>query len=170
MPTYPIHSNEELNEFLESYIPLVLAAAKKFDIDLKDDRFSGDHLGFQVMSGNEFDIYHQIILKNSKMIKDSVIHERRNRIYRFKDYLQADGIVVPRIEMFEPKPNADLADLRPGIEHISFTVEAYDDFLQECQKRGVPIDKVVDMKGSKFFKTKLIDNIEIEFRNDELGE
>lgn len=167
---YPIKSQTELNEFSNSYIEAVLEVAKKLNIDLGDDKFFGDHLGLQVLSGKEFDQCHALFLEYSEMIHDAIIHDRRNRVYRFREPLQSNDIIMPRIEMFEPKPGADLDKLRPGIEHIAFTVKDYDVFLEECRQNNVPIDKAVGMDGSKFFKTKLIDSIEIEFRNDKLGE
>lgn len=170
MFNYPIQSNKELNTFLNSYIEYVLSVAGSLNINLQDEIFLGDHLGLQVLSSEEFDKCHDMLLEYSEMIHDTIIHERRNRIYRFKKPLNIKGITLPKIETFEPKPNADISKLRPGIEHIAFYVKEYDNFLEECKHNNVPIDKAIDMSGSKFFKTKLIDNIEIEFRNDRLGE
>ncbi|OGG87939.1 hypothetical protein A2592_01785 [Candidatus Kaiserbacteria bacterium RIFOXYD1_FULL_42_15] len=170
MTNYPINSIPEINSFLEPYLNSVLTMANKLNINLLDKRFSGDHLGLQVLSKKEFDECHSALLKNSEMIHDAIIHERRNRIYRFKKILSLKGITIPKIEIFEPKPNADISKLRPSIEHIAFYIKDYDSFLKECKNNNVPIDKSIDTNGSKFFKTKLIDNIEIEFRNDSLGE
>ncbi len=170
MTNYPIQSIDEIKTYLESYLNSVLSVANRLNINLLDKKFSGDHLGLQVLSKEEFDKCHDMLLGYSEMIHDSIIHERRNRIYRFKEILSVKGIAIPKIETFEPKPNADIFKLRPGIEHIAFYVENYNNFLEECKQKNIPIDKVVDINGSKFFKTKLIDNTEIEFRNDSLGE
>ena len=170
MLNYPIQSNKELNTFLNSYIDSALSVAKSLNINLQGKIFSGDHLGLQVLSSEEFDKCHNILLEYAKMIHDTIIHKRRNRIYHFKKLLNVKGIIIPKIEIFEPKPNADITKLRPGIEHIAFYVEGYDNFLEECKKNNVPIDKAINIDGSKFFKTELINNIEIEFRNDRLGE
>lgn len=168
MINYPTHSYQELGEFLENYIADVLKVARQLNIDLKDPRFACDHLGMQVLSADEFDQAHQLLLEFSQMVHNAVIHERRNRFYRFNQPFVIEGISIPKIEIFEPKPEADLAKLRPGIEHIAFLVEDYNSFSTDCKKNNLPIDKEVDLNGSKFFKTKLIDNIEIEFRNDKL--
>jgi len=170
MPHYPIQTNKILNNFFNFYIKDVLAVADNMEINLRADNFFGDHLGLQVLSAEEFDKSHIIFLGYAEMIHDNIIHNRRNRVYRFKKPLEAEGITMPKIEIFEPKPEADISKLRPGIEHISFVVKNYDSFLEECKQKNISIDKVIDMGGSKFFKTKLIDNVEIEFRNDKLGE
>lgn len=167
---YPIHSTEEIEKYLAPYLKLVLFNLKQYNIDLNAISGSGDHIGLQVLSSQEFDDCHGILLKNSELIHDHVIHDRRNRVYHFKTPPQASDIIVPRIEIFEPKPNANIGKLRAGIEHVAFTVENYDEFLSDCQKRGIPIDKTNNLDGSKFFKTTFVNGIEIEFRNDQLGE
>lgn len=167
---YPISSPKILTNFLKSYYPLINFVANQFKIDLSNKDFIGDHLGLQVLSSKEFDQCHQTLLKFSKLIHDAIIHNRRNRVYRFNTPLNISGFTMPRIEIFEPKPEADLSKLRPGIEHISFTVSNWQELLKTCQQNNVPIDKVVEDKQGKFFKTKFINCIEIEFRNDELGE
>lgn len=170
MSYYPIETNKILNNFFDFYIKDVLVVADNMGINLQAGNFFGDHLGLQVLSVEEFDKSHIIFLEYSEMIHDNIIHNRRNRVYRFKNSLDAEGIKIPKIEIFEPKPEADISKLRPGIEHISFVVKNYDNFLEECKQKNISIDKVVDMGGSKFFKTKIINNVEIEFRNDKLGE
>lgn len=167
---YPVHTQEELVYFLEAYWPLVDFVLKQYEIRLGAGDISGDHLGLQVLSAEEFDECDALLLKYTRLLHDGIIHNRRNRIYRFFDPLQIPYLAMPSIEIFEPKPGADLSKLRPGIEHIAFTVASYDAFFADLKKRGVPIDKDADVKGSKFFKTKFINCIELEFRNDHLGE
>jgi len=167
---YPIHSIEELKEYLTPYLKLVLFNLKQYKINLNTINGRGDHIGLQVLLNREFDSCHKILLKNSKLIHDHIIQNRRNRIYRFKNPPQIGDICIPRIEIFEPKPDTNIKKLRAGIEHIAFTVDNYDKFLKSCQKKNIPIDKTNDMNGSKFLKTTFVNGIEIEFRNDQLGE
>lgn len=166
---YPIENEARLKKFLDFYIPLVLYAAELFSIDLFDKNFAADHLGLQALSAAEFDRADQLISGYSEIIHDEVIHQRRNRVYRFHAPITSNGLSIKGIETFEPKPGADLQRLKPGIEHLALRVEGFEDFYRDLQNRGVQVDKFVDMDGSKFFKTKLVNLVEIEFRNDYLG-
>jgi len=163
-------SSDVMQDFLNAYIPLVLRVGKTFLVNLKDARFSCDHLGFQAMSAAEFDASHELLDKYAKLIHAERIHERRNNVYYFNEPFIVDDIVIPKIEVFEPKPDAKKEQLRSGIEHIAFFAKDYDKFLVQCKKKGVLIDKTIDMANSKFFKTKIVNTVELEFRNDALGE
>lgn len=124
----------------------------------------------QITSKEEFNNVSKTLLTYSQLIHDRVIHNRRNRVYQFKETIVIFDISIPRIEIFEPKPGAEIKKLKPGIEHIAFKVDDYKSFINEFKKRNIPIDKEAEYeKGSFFFKTKLIDLVEIEFRNDFLG-
>ncbi|MGB0757263.1 MAG: VOC family protein [Patescibacteria group bacterium] len=167
---YTIRSNDKLQQYFELYIPLIKHYLGAYGIDIADSRFEGDHLGFQVHSAAEFEACDEILKEYSTLIKDSVIHERRNRVYEFKVPLEAHGVQMPRIEIFEPKPGADLPHLKPGIDHIALYVRDFDDFVFECKDKKVPIDKMKTFEeGSTFFKTVFYDLVEVEFRNDRLG-
>jgi len=167
---YQIKSSKELQAYLDKYIALVKNVAGTFDVNLTEARFKCDHLGMQVLSSDEFDQVSELLSKYSKVTRDNIIHDRRNRIFQFNTAFNIAGIEIPRIEIFEPKPNADSKTLKLGIEHISFKVEDYDEFLSKFEKQGHPIDKkgVFD-DGSKFFKTMFVNVVELEFRNDFLG-
>jgi predicted metalloenzyme YecM len=166
---YSIESPQKLQSWLEVYLPLVKQVAKEFQINLEDKKFSADHLGLQVISKQEFDDCDKLLLKYCTLIHNGAIHGRRNRVYQFNEPIRVDDIIIPRIESFEPKPGADARKLRPGIEHIAFKVKNYEKFFSECEANGLPIDKsMVDEEGSKFFKTKFLNCVEIEFRNDYL--
>lgn len=168
---YPIQSIDLLKEYLDVYMPLIIFGAKHYGINLNVSNIHGDHLGLQAVSKADFDKCHELLLQMADLIHDDVIHDRRNRVYRFKDIPESNGISVPRIEIFEPKPGADVSKLRPGIEHIAFTVDDYDVFVSECKQKNIPIDKEVDSDdGFRFFKTTFINGVEIEFGNEELGE
>lgn len=164
---YPVKTREELQAYLDAYMQIVLNVADSFAINLATANFVGDHLGLQVLSGEEFDETHKLLSNYSTMVKDSVIHDRRNRVYKFLSPLQTvSGVTFAGIETFEPKPTADLKKLKPGIEHCAFKVLDYDNFYADAQSRNIPIDKSVEMDGSKFFKTSFVNLVEIEFRND----
>ena len=168
---YPIQSNEILREYLDVYMPLIIFGLKQYGVNLNTSKIHGDHLGLQVLSKDEFDKCHELLLQISDLIHDNIIHNRRNRVYRFKEIPKSNGITIPRIEIFEPKPNADISKLRPGIEHIAFTVDDYDAFANEFKRRDMPIDKeVISDDGYSFLKTIFINGVEIEFGNHELGE
>jgi len=169
MNYYPIKTLHQLKEYLKVYVPLVKNVAESFSIKLTEDRFRGDHIGLQVLSKKEFDKCHKLLLPYSEVIHNAIIHKRRNRVYQFKKPLKVDGVVIPRIEIFEPKPEAVIRKLKAGIEHIAFVVKNYDRFLLACKKRKVPIDKEIEIGSSKFFKTSLLNLVEIEFRNNQLG-
>lgn len=165
---YPVHSIAELSAFFESYIPLIKHSLSTFNINLENFGISGDHLGLQVLSGDEFDSVHQLISSYSEVIKEGVIHERRNNTYKLNDFIIADGIELQSIEMFEPKPDAAISKLKPGFEHIAMKVEKYDDLKDYFKRDKLPIDKSVEYGGSRFFKTKFVNLTEIEFRNSYL--
>ena len=169
LQNYLIKDREQLENYINTYITKTIAVGNNLGINLHEKRFLGDHVGLQVLDAKEFDTVSDVLKGYSSLIHDTVIHNRRNRIFEFNQTLETDGISIPRIEIFEPKPNADLKKLRPGIEHIAFKVGDYGDFLAECQNRGIAIDKIIEYNGSKFFKTAIVDGIEIEFRNDLLG-
>lgn len=166
---YSIDSFSNLSDFCKVYLPLVVFQAKSYGIDLLDGNFVGDHLGLQVVSAEEFDWCHGKILEYSKTIMNGIIHDRRNNVYRFNKKININNIDLIGIEIFEPKPNTDLSKLRVGIEHVAFLVKDFDSFLEKCQKNLIPIDKIKIYDAGKFFKTKLINNIEIEFRSNFLG-
>lgn len=168
---YPIKTLQDLIDYLDVYGPLVVNTAKRFGIDLTSSNFMGDHLGLQVLSKEEFDAVDQTLLTYATLVHDTVIHERRNRVYRFAQPIKlACGISFKGIETFEPKPNADLSKLKPGIEHVAFKVTDFAAHLADCQKREVPIDKIGEWGPSKFFKTSFVNLVEIEFRTDFLGD
>lgn len=123
----------------------------------------------QVLNAEEFDESSKILSGYATLVHDHIIHDRRNRVYKFESPLEIGVIEIQSIEIFEPKPNADANTLKPGIEHMAFKVNEYDIFFEWFKQQGHPIDKSSDMDGSKFFKTKLVDMVEIEFRNDFLG-
>lgn len=167
---YPINTRYELNKFFESYSHIVLNQIKLFGIDLSEYGIVGDHLGLQVLSNSEFDLAHDYIIKYAKIIKKGIIHDRRNNTYLLKDFIKANGIEIQSIEVFEPKPTADLSKLKPGFEHIAMKVEKFDELLDFFDKKKLPMDKFVELGDSKFFKTKFVNLVEIEFRNDYLWE
>lgn len=167
---YCVDNPLSLKKYIDSYIPLVLTVAQNFKIDLTDSRFSGDHLGLQVLSAEEFDKVDKLLLSYSNLIHDNVIHERRNRVYQFNQPIESSGVNIKSIEIFEPKPNADLKKLKPGIEHIAFVAGEFDKVANHFKSNLLPVDKFVEYpNGEKFFKTSLVNMVEIEFRNGFLG-
>lgn len=167
---YSLNFPEELKDYLEAYLPLVKNIAEKYSVDLESNQFQADHLGVQVLSSEEFDQASEMLSAYSSLIHDNIIHERRNRVYQFNDPITASNLSLPRIEIFEPKPDAELRKLKPGIEHVAFMANDYDNLLANFKSNNYPIDKENTFDdGSKFFKTSLVNLVEIEFRNDFLG-
>ncbi len=162
---YSLESREKLQNYLNVYFPLVENVANSFGIDLYNTEIMGDHLGAQALSAEEFNIIDGLLGRYCSKLHGGVIHNRRNNIYKLNKPLLYKSIEIPLIEIFEPKPEADLSKLKPGIEHISFKVKDYDGFIDWFKVAGHPIDKEVEVNGSKFFKTKLMNLVEIEFRN-----
>lgn len=167
---YQVGTPATLKKFINVYIPLVLNIADSFSVDLTSNSFVGDHLGLQVLSSQEFNKVDEELLNYCSLIHDNVIHERRNRVYKFNIPIVSSGVSLQSIEIFEPKPNADVKKLKPGIEHVAFVSKDFDKTKAFFQEKDLPIDKFVEYpNGEKFFKTKLINMVEIEFRNKPLG-
>jgi hypothetical protein len=167
---YPIHSASELNKFLEKYIPMVRNQLDMYGIKPDEYGIKGDHLGLQTLSPEEFDAIHSHLIEFSDLIKEGTIHNRRNNLYKLHDFIETNGIELQSIEIFEPKPDAIISKLKPGVEHIALKVDKYEKLLTFFQSNSLPIDKIIEYEGSKLFKTKLINLVEIEFRNDYLWE
>lgn len=165
---YPTHSRDELETFIQSYIPLIKNQLKIFKIDLDRFGISGDHLGLQTISKEEFDLVHTQLISYSEIINEGNIHERRNNTYKLNEFIKCLDIEIQSIEIFEPKPTADISKLKPGIEHIAMKVDRFDELEEYFAKNKLPIDKSVQMNDSRFFKTKFINLVEIEFRNNYL--
>ncbi len=167
---FSLNSYTDLESFANVYLPLVENFLQKFSIDLSENIFKGDHLGVQVLSTQEFDTIDKLLSAYSKIIHAGLIHNRRNNIYKLNTPLKYKNIQIDLIEIFEPKPGADIRKLKPGIEHIAFEVKDYDAFLNKFKASDFPIDKEIDLNGSKFFKTAFINLVEVEFRNDSLAD
>ena len=167
---YSLSSPEELKAYLLPYLQMVKHVCHSFDIDLNSSNFSGDHLGVQVLDANEFENVSEMLSKYSTKVKDNLIHERRFRIFKLNTPLDIDGVVILDVEIFEPKPGADLSKLKPGIEHVSFRVSDYDGFFFFFYLRKVPIGKSNQIGKSKLVKTRFLNLVEVEFRNDSLSE
>lgn len=171
MQTTPLENHAELEGYLLAYAPLVQLMLRQYGIDVQQWSLQGDHLAVQARSAQEFDLFQQLLLQYADILREARLHDRRVTVFRFHGMLQTPRFSIPRIEVFEPKPEVDPKTLRPGIEHIAFTVPKYEALLADCRHRNVPIAKAMEREdGSKFFKTEFLNNCEIEFRNDELGE
>jgi len=163
---YPISTPAVLRKFIDSYIPLVFNQIENFKIPFKKFNIHGDHLGLQTISADEFDLVNDQLQNYSTLVKAGEIHNRRNNIYKLNNFVESGGIQIQSVEVFEPKPGANISKLKPGFEHIAIKVDEYEKLVDFFDKNNLPIDKSSEFNGSKFFKTKLINMIEIEFRND----
>lgn len=168
---YSLKNITELNEYLQVYIPLVNLFLKHYSLDLKQYNLLVDHIGVQMLNSDDFDQITEQLNTYSTLIKVKEIHNRRNGIFKLNTEFIVNGLLIPSIEIFEPKPDFPPSQLRLGIEHIAFYTDSisYDSLLAYFKQNQLPIDKEGEFsKGSKFFKTTFINGVEIEFRNDQL--
>ena len=165
---YPINTIEQVQAFADAYVPLVLHQLKLFQIDLAEFGIKGDHLGLQVLSAEEFDNAHALIATYAQTIRQGEVHNRRNNTYKFNEVITSHGLELQSIEIFEPKPDAIIEKLKAGFEHIALYVQEYDALLNFSQQFELPVGKSLDFNGSRAFKSKFLNLVEIEFREDYL--
>lgn len=154
-----------LEKFLANYTKIVSFVVNDFEI--RGDHVC-DHIGCLVHNSSEFNLVNSELLRFSKSIKEIVLDNRRAAVFKFNNPIET-AYTVPKIEIFEPKPNIDQKALRFGIEHISFYAPDWEEFYALNRSR-LPIVKEGYVGNSKFMKTEIINTIEIEFRSDKLGE
>ena len=160
-----IFTIESLSEFAQIYTKLVKLELQRLEIN--EEELTPDHYGAFVGSKEEFDSTSEQLLTFSTLIKEITLHNRRVRVFKLNNPLP--GIYsIPKIEIFEPKPDADLKKERFGIEHIAFKVKDFDTFIKSIDPSILA--KQGEVGNSKFAKTKTFNLVEIEFRNDSLGE
>lgn len=159
-----IYTKGNLQSFYTSY-----AKSVKFILDdYGISEVIPDHLGCLTHSKEEFEEATLELLKSAKQIKEIELHGRRVRVFKFEEPLNSD-FPMPKIEIFEPKPDAELKNLRFGIEHIGFYVKNFDEFLNNFESK-LPVAKKGQVNSSFFLKTETLNTVEIEFRSDKLGE
>ncbi len=167
---YFLDTAEKLKTYISKYYELVKLTQEQFGISAQKYHLQGDHIGVQALSATEFNTIDQMLKTYCKLKHAGIIHSRRNNIYVFNTPLDLGEITLRGIEIFEPKPDAIIKKLKPGIEHIAFYTPKFDELYDHATANNIPIDKCVAENGSKFFKTQLINMIEIEYRNDFLDE
>lgn len=165
MDTAKIYERKYLERYYISYLEIVNFMRNVWEIR---GTIIPDHLGCQTGSGKEFDEISRTISKYSTLIKETYLQKRRIAVFKFDTPLLGT-MLMPKIEIFEPKPEDNVLKLKYGIEHISFYVPEWELFVKENKNR-FPIAKEGEVNNSKFIKTLIINNVEIEFRNDRLGE
>lgn len=156
---------DSLIKFTNVYTQLVHQELIRLGLD--NQELIPDHNGAFVGSKEEFDSTSEQLLTFSTLIKEITLHNRRVRVFKLNNPLP--GVYkVPKIEIFEPKPEADLKKERFGIEHIAFRVKDFKGLLSQINPDLLA--KQGEVGKSKFAKTKTFNLVEIEFRNDSLGE
>ncbi|HCC67715.1 TPA: hypothetical protein DEP90_00675 [Patescibacteria group bacterium] len=160
-----ISKKEDLQKLVNSYEMKVLSVLDSFNLKT---HLLCDHLGYLLHNSEEFDKVSKAMLEYSVLIKEVILHGRRIRVFKLKESLTGK-FNIPKIEIFEPKQGLDPSELRYGIEHIAFTVKDWEEFILKDRER-LPIVKEGSVGNSLFMKTEIINTIEIEFRNDRLGE
>ena len=113
-------------------------------------------MGLQTLSKEEFGECDKILLSFSVLVHQSITYNRRGRAYRLNQLLDVCGLTIPKIEIFEPWPDTDFTKLTGGFKHIAFCIQNFNDFLVDCQKKNMPIEKMGEFNGSKFFRLKTI--------------
>lgn len=159
-------NRESLENFNLAYGELINSVLTTLNIS--SEELIPDHLGILLHSSSEFEDISQQLLQYSIQIKEIVLHERRVRVFKLNSPLSG-RYNIPKIEIFEPKPNIDITKLRFGVEHIAFQVKNFDEYIFST-KRKVGIIKEGSVGDSKFAKTEILNTVEIEFRSDALGE
>ncbi len=155
-----------ITEFTNSYFKSAEFLLKTYNIPQTE--IVCDHLGCLFHNSEEFDAVTNIIKVYSREIKSIELHNRRVKVFELNEPI--NGLyLLPKIEIFEPKPNADPKTLRYGVEHISFYIPNWENFIKTYKER-LPIAKEGSVNTSIFIKTEIINTIEIEFRSDRLGE
>lgn len=168
---YPINSQKNLQQFWETYFPLVETSLNYYGYFLDDNNLCLDHLGLQVNDKKEFVLCHKKLIKIAILLSEEVVNGRWCSIYKFKNPpIIAGKFFVPRIEIYNPMPKQDIREIKSGIEHIAFTVRDYILFRKEWIGKNLPVLYEKKIDTSKFFKTPFLNGLLIEFRNDELGE
>lgn len=167
---YFLQTLQSIKKYCSKYFPLVKFLASSFKINLESLDIEGDHLGVQVLNSKEFDFVSRQLFGYTTLANEKIIHNRRNRIFKFIEPFEVGGIRLSNIEIFEPKPGADLSKLKLGIEHIAFITKDFDTLLAQAKSNNVPIDKAVDDGSHRFFKTSFVNLVEIEFGNESLLE
>ena len=154
MDKYYLGNLRELEEYCNLYFPLIINYSRSIlGIDLKKDPFEGDHLGIQTSSADEYTKYYDL-------------HSRKVSIFSFKDQFLSNGISLNGIEIFEPKPDTDISNLKLGVEHISIISKDYEKTFEDIPKEY--ISKSAEYPEGRFFKTKFTNLVEIEFRDRSL--
>lgn len=161
-----LFKRENIQDFVDSYFKSVLFMLSTYNIPFED--VVCDHIGCLLHNSIEFDAVTNELNTYTKLIKSIELHNRRVKVFQLNDPINS-GFLLPKIEIFEPKPDADFKQLRFGIEHIAFYVWDWDSFKSKYQSK-LPIIKEGSVDKSLFMKTEVLNTIEIEFRNDRLGE
>lgn len=129
----------------------------------------GDHIGALPRDSEEFEQISEKLSTFSTLLAERIVHDRRIHIFKLNTPLEANDIVMPKVEIFEPKQDDDIKKLRIGFEHISFYVPQYDQLISQFKKNHTFI-KEITVNSSRIAKTEILNLVEIEFRSDMLGE
>ncbi len=167
MDKYYLGNLRELEEYCNLYFPLIINYSRSIlGIDLKKDPFEGDHLGIQTSSADEYTKYYEHLSSYMTHNFTNDLHSRKVSIFSFKDQFLSNGISLNGIEIFEPKPDTDISNLKLGVEHISIISKDYEKTFEDIPKEY--ISKSAEYPEGRFFKTKFTNLVEIEFRDRSL--
>jgi predicted metalloenzyme YecM len=127
-----------------------------------------DHIGVLVHDKKEYNEVSLILQKYSTRIREIVLNDRRVSVYKL-DMPLIGSYLMPKIEIFEPKPGVVEKNLRYGVEHIAFYISEWDQFKSD-NLNVLPLAKDFKVGTTSMLKTEIINTIEIEFRDERLGE
>ena len=165
MLTLP-YKKENIQKFVDSYFLTTSSILEFYHINMDD--INCDHIGCLSHNPQEFEEITKELSLYTRLINETKLHNRRIRVFKLNEQINTK-FILPKIELFEPKPDINPKQLRFGIEHIAFQVKSWDAFNQKY-KNKLPIIKEGSIDKSLFIKTEVLNTIEIEFRNDKLGE
>jgi predicted metalloenzyme YecM len=167
MDKYYLGNLQELEEYCNLYFPLITNYSSSIlGLDLSNNTFEGDHLGIQTSSHEEYTHYYNLLSSYMSHNFTNDLHGRKVSIFSFRDEFVSKDISLNGVEIFEPKPKVDIGKIKLGIEHISIITKEYDKTFENISRKFV--NKSAEYPEGRFFKTKFINLVEIEFRDRSL--
>lgn len=127
-----------------------------------------DHVCFQTTSKAD----HKQVIDELSSILTPIIHiphaGRTISICRLNEPFRVNGITIDKVEISEPKPKRSVKSR--SFDHFSFTSsKELDHYLHVLKSKNIKASEVKQIGEDRFFKFA-IKNIEIEVRNNRIGD
>jgi len=136
-------------------------------LDLNDLSF--DHVCYQTKSAKDYINILNILSKDIIIIKEISHSGRRITIAKLRGPFNVNSLLIDKIEISEPKPKR--AVTKSNFDHFAFKVNNnFDEYINNIKTK----DNIKIIEEKQIFKDKIAkfkeDNIEIELRNNKIGE